>query len=171
VTAQGTRAIDLLRRSGIDHRVHPYETSVRRGRDRDARPSYGLEAAAALGIDPGRVLKTLVARVDGRFVLALVPADRELDLGRLADAVGGRRAELSAPMEAERATGYVVGGISPLGSRRPMAVVMDASSSDHQTILVSAGRRGLQMELAPADLAALAAAIVAPIARASTMRP
>lgn len=171
VTAQGTRAIDLLRRSGIDHRVHPYESSERRGRDRDARPSYGREAATALGIDPGRVLKTLVARVDGKFVLALVPVDLELDLGRLADAVGGRRAELSAPMEAERATGYVIGGISPLGSRRPMAVVMDASSSDHQTIMVSAGRRGLQLELAPADLAALAAAIVAPIARASTMRP
>jgi Cys-tRNA(Pro)/Cys-tRNA(Cys) deacylase len=112
-----------------------------------------------------------VVTVDERLVLAVVPVDRELDLKRLADAVGGRRVELTEPMEAERASGYVIGGISPLGSRRPMPVVLDASSSDHQTILVSAGRRGLQLELAPADLAALAGALVAPIARASTMRP
>jgi Cys-tRNA(Pro)/Cys-tRNA(Cys) deacylase len=171
VTAVGTRAIDLVRRSGIDHRVHSYESSERHGRDRVARPAYGGEAAAALGVEPGRVFKTLVVTVDERLVLAVVPVDRELDLKRLADAVGGRRVELTEPMEAERASGYVIGGISPLGSRRPMPVVLDASSSDHQTILVSAGRRGLQLELAPADLAALAGALVAPIARASTMRP
>jgi Cys-tRNA(Pro)/Cys-tRNA(Cys) deacylase len=165
VTAVGTRAIDLVRRSGIDHRVHAYLSSERHGRDRDARPSYGSEAAAALGAEPGRVFKTLVANVDGRLVLAVVPVDRELDLKRLADAVAGRRAELAEPAEAERATGCVIGGISPLGSRRPLPVVMDVSSSDHQTILVSAGRRGLQLELAPADLAALTWALVAPIGR------
>ena len=171
MTAVGTRAIDLVRRSGIDHRVHSFASSERHGRDRAARPSYGSEAAAATGVEPGRVFKTLVASVDERLVLAIVPVDRELDLKRLADALGGRRAELTEPMEAERATGYVIGGISPLGSRQPMHVVMDASASGHQTILVSAGRRGLQLELAPADLAALAGAFVAPIARAFTMRP
>jgi Cys-tRNA(Pro)/Cys-tRNA(Cys) deacylase len=165
MTALGTRATDLVRRAGIEHRVHAYEPTARHGRDRDARPSYGLEAAASLGIDPGRIFKTLVASVDGRLVLAVVPVDRELDLKALADVTGGRRAEMAAPAAAERATGYVVGGISPIGTRRALPVVLDATASAQPTLLVSAGRRGLQLELAPSDLVALTGAIVAAIAR------
>jgi Cys-tRNA(Pro)/Cys-tRNA(Cys) deacylase len=165
MTAAATRAIDLVRRSGIEHRVHAYEPSERHGLERDRRPSYGLEAAAALGMDPRQVFKTLVARVDDRLVLAVVPADRELDLKRLAEAVGGRRAAMADPAAAERATGYVIGGISPLGSRRTLPVVLDAASSGQRTVFVSAGRRGLQLEMAPADLAALTGAVVASIAR------
>lgn len=165
MTAAGTRAIDLVRRSGVEHQVHAYEPSARHGRDRDARPSYGREAAAALGIDPGRLFKTLVASVDERLVLAVIPVDRELDPKALADAVEGRRAELADPAVAERATGYVVGGISPIGTRRALPVVLDASATARPTVFVSAGRRGLQLELAPADLARLTGAIVASVAR------
>ncbi|MBI3749279.1 MAG: aminoacyl-tRNA deacylase [Chloroflexi bacterium] len=165
MTAAGTRAIDLGRRSGVEHQVHAYEPSARHGRDRDARPSYGREAAAALGIDPGRLFKTLVASVDERLVLAVIPVDRELDPKALADAVEGRRAELADPAVAERATGYVVGGISPIGTRRALPVVLDASATARPTVFVSAGRRGLQLELAPADLARLTGAIVASVAR------
>jgi Cys-tRNA(Pro)/Cys-tRNA(Cys) deacylase len=165
MTAAGTRALDLVRRSGVDHRVHAYEPAERHGRERDARPSYGRDAAAVLGIEPGRLFKTLVANVDGRLVLALVPVDRELDLKALAASVGGRRAELADPEAAERATGYLVGGISPLGTRRALPVVLDATASSHRAVLVSAGRRGLQLELAPSDLVALTRAMVASIAR------
>jgi Cys-tRNA(Pro)/Cys-tRNA(Cys) deacylase len=111
------------------------------------------------------VHKTLAATVDGRLVLAVVPVDRELDLKRLADAIGGRRAVMADPAEAERATGSVVGGISPLGSRRPIRVVVDAAALDLETVFVSAGRRGLQVELAASDLVRLANAKVATIAR------
>jgi Cys-tRNA(Pro)/Cys-tRNA(Cys) deacylase len=165
VTSIGTRAVDLVRRSGIAHRVHEYEPSEPHGRERDRRPSYGREAAAAFGIGPGQVFKTLVARVDGRMVLAVLPVDHELDLKALAEAVDGRRAELADPAAAERATGYVVGGISPLGSRRPLPVVLDAGSLGHGTIFVSAGRRGLQLELSPDDLVSLVGATIAPITR------
>ncbi|MFL5675218.1 MAG: aminoacyl-tRNA deacylase, partial [Chloroflexota bacterium] len=152
-------------RAGVEHRVHEYEPPDRHGRDRDRRPAYGLDAAAALGIDPARIHKTLAASADGRLVLAVVPVARELDLKRLADAVGARRAVMADPAEAERATGFVVGGISPLGSRRPIPVVIDAAALELESIFVSAGRRGLQVELAPADLVRLANAKVAPIAR------
>ena len=165
VSATGTRAIEIVRRAGIEHRVHVYEPAERHGRERDARPAYGLEAAEALGVSPDRVYKTLVATVDERLVLAVVPAATELDLKRLADACGGRRAELADPAEAMRATGSVIGGISPLGSRRPLPVVVDSGATAHQTILVSAGRRGLQLELAPADLVRVSGATVAPIGR------
>jgi Cys-tRNA(Pro)/Cys-tRNA(Cys) deacylase len=111
------------------------------------------------------MFKTLVATVDGRLVLAIVPVSGELDLKRLADALGGRKAELTEPVAAERATGYVIGGISPLATRRPLRVVLDAGAAAHRTILISAGRRGVQIELAPADLASLARADWAQIAR------
>jgi Cys-tRNA(Pro) deacylase len=107
-------------------------------------------------VAPERMFKTLVATVDGRLVLAIVPVSGELDLKRLADALGGRKAELADPAAAERATGYVVGGISPLGLRRPLRAVLDAGAGAHRTIFISAGRRGVQIELAPADLATLA---------------
>ena len=165
VTAIGTRATELVRRAGVDHRLHAYEAPERHGRARDGRPAFGSEAAAALGVAPERILKTLVAAVDDRLVLAVVPVARELDLKRLADACGGRRADLADPAAAERATGYVIGGISPLGSRRPLAVIVDAEANRHPTVFVSAGRRGLQVELAPDDLVRLAGALVASIVR------
>jgi Cys-tRNA(Pro)/Cys-tRNA(Cys) deacylase len=165
VSAGATPAVDLVRRAGVDHRIHEYERPERHGREREARPSYGLEAAEVLGVPPDRMFKTLVASVDDRLVMAVVAADRELDLKRLASAVGGRRATLAEPATAERATGMVVGGISPLGSRRPLPVVVDASMLDHETIFVSAGRRGLQLELAPADLVRLSKALSARVAR------
>ena len=165
VTAAATRAIELVRRAGVAHHVHAYETPERHARDRDRRPNYGPDAAIALGVDPARVFKTLVATVDGRVVLAVVPVDRELDLKRLAAACSARRATLADPAGAERATGQVIGGISPLGSRRPLPVVVDASADEHATVFVSAGRRGLQLELAPGDLVRLSSAHSAPIAR------
>ncbi len=166
MTATGTRALELVRGAGIAHRVHAYESPERRGRERDARPSYGLDVAAALHVAPGRVFKTLAAVADDRLVLAFVPVDRELDLKRLADACGARRAVLAEPAAAERATGYVIGGISPLGTRRPLPVFIDTSGLAFDTIFISAGRRGLQLELAGADLVRLAGATVAVIVRA-----
>jgi Cys-tRNA(Pro)/Cys-tRNA(Cys) deacylase len=165
VATIATRALDLLARAGVAYQVHAYDPPERHGRDRDQRPSYGSDAADALGVDAGRVHKTLAASVDGRLVLAVVPVDRELDLKRLADAMGGRRAVMASPVEAERATGFVVGGISPLGSRRPIPVVVDAAALDLETVFVSAGRRGLQVELAASDLVRVANARVAAIAR------
>jgi len=165
VSAGATPAIDIVRRAGVVHTIHEYELPERHGRDREARPSYGLEAAAALGVEPARMFKTLVANVDDGLVLAVVPVDRELDLKRLAAAVGGRRAVIADPAAAERATGMVVGGISPIGSRRPLAVVADVSILDHETVFVSAGRRGLQLELVPADLVRLSKAQTTRVAR------
>jgi Cys-tRNA(Pro)/Cys-tRNA(Cys) deacylase len=170
MATRGTPATELLRRAGVPHVLHEYDAGERaatgRGRDRDARPRYGRDAAAALGVEPSRIFKTLVAEVDGRLVAAVVPVSAELDPKRLADAVGGRRATLADPTAAERATGYVVGGISPLGGRRPLPTVVDASAFDHPTIMVSAGRRGLQVELAPAALVELTNGRTAAIGRA-----
>lgn len=143
--ASGTPATALLAKQGVAHRLHEY------GHDR--RPdSYGGEAAAALGVDPARLFKTLIATVDGSLVCAVVPVAGRLDLKALARAVGGKRAALADPAAAERATGYVVGGISPLGHRSRVPVVLDASAGRFETVYVSAGRRGLQVELAPGDL-------------------
>jgi Cys-tRNA(Pro)/Cys-tRNA(Cys) deacylase len=165
MSARATRATDVLTKAGIPHRVLEYESPERHGTARDERPAYGRDAAAALGVDEGRIFKTLVASVDGRLALAIVPVAGSLDLKLLAAALGGRRADLADPAEAERATGYVVGGISPIGGRRMLPTVLDGSAAGHPTILVSAGRRGLQIELAPGDLARAAGAIVAPVAR------
>ncbi len=165
MSGRTTRATEALAKAGIPHQLHEYEPPERLGAARDARPAYGREAAAALGVGEDRVFKTLVARVDGRFVLAIVPVAGSLDLKALAAAVGGRRAELAASVEAERATGYVVGGISPFGGRRALTAVVDGSAMDHPTVLVSAGRRGLQLELRPSDLVRACEARVAPISR------
>jgi Cys-tRNA(Pro)/Cys-tRNA(Cys) deacylase len=127
-----------------------------------AAESFGREAAEKLGVPPERLFKTLVARVDGdRLVLAVVPVAGRLDLKKLAAAAGGKKADLADPAAAQRATGYVVGGISPLGGRRKLPTLLDAGAAAHATIFVSAGQRGLQMELAPADLVRLTAAAVA----------
>lgn len=164
-----TRAIDVLRAAGIVFTVHEYDhdpAAVAGGRRTVERTGYGLEAAAALGADPARVFKTLVASVDGAPAVGIVPVTAELDLGALARALGGKRATLAELAAAERATGYVAGGISPLGQRRRLPTVVDTSATGFATIYVSGGRRGLDVELAPADLVALTGGRVAPISRA-----
>lgn len=163
--AAATPGIERLLKAGVGHVLRMYVPAERHGRERDERPSYGVEAAAALGVDPARVLKTLVALVDDRPVVAVVPVDAELDLKALADAAGGRRAAMAQPPLAQRLSGSVVGAISPLGFRRPLPTIVDEEASLHDTVLVSAGRRGLQVELAPADLVTVTAATLASIAR------
>ncbi|MEI7742420.1 MAG: Cys-tRNA(Pro) deacylase [Chloroflexota bacterium] len=162
--AQGTRAIDVAKRAGIAYQVHAYAHDARISL-RDGGRGYALEAVEALGIDAGRVFKTIVVSVDGKLGIAVVPADSEVDLKAAADALGGRKAAIAPPAEAERATGYVLGGISPLGTRRPLPTVLDASASTWPTIHVSAGRRGLEIELAAADLVTLVRGTMAPVAR------
>ena len=154
VGAQGTRAIEIARRAGITYTVHEYAHDARSSQ-RDGGPGYALEAVAALGIEAARVFKTIVVSVDGRLGLAIVPADAEVDLKAVADALGGRKAAIAPPAEAEKATGYVLGGISPLGTRRALPTALDDSAAAWPTIHVSAGRRGLEIELAAADLVAL----------------
>jgi Cys-tRNA(Pro)/Cys-tRNA(Cys) deacylase len=155
--ATGTPATALLTRSGITFSLHPY--------DHDPRAqAFGEEAAAALGVDPGRIFKTLIASVDGKLSCAVVPVAARLDLKAFAAVLGGKRAELADPAAAARATGYVVGGISPIGQKARLRVVVDASVEGFETVYVSAGKRGLQVQLTPADLERAAGAIVAPIA-------
>ncbi len=164
MSSQGTRAIETARRAGIVHTVHEYAHHARSSL-REGGRGYALEAVEALGIDAGRVFKTIVVSVDGRLGVAVVPADSEVDLKAVADALGGRKAAIAPPAEAEKATGYVLGGISPLGMRRALPTVVDASAGAWPTIHVSAGRRGLEIELAAADLVALVGGSMAPIAR------
>lgn len=154
----GTPATVALTAAGTEFTVHAYEHDP-------ASASYGEEAARALGVSPDRVFKTLVADVDGELTVAVVPVAGSLDLKALAAAVGGKRAAMADPAAAERTTGYVRGGISPLGQRRRLRTVLDASASSHATICVSAGRRGLEVELAPGDLVALTGAVLAAVAR------
>ena len=145
--------------------MHAFDAGDRSREGRDRSGSFGEEAAAALGVDVARVFKTLVADVDGRLWVAVVPVPAQLDLKRLAAAAGGKRAVLADPAAAERATGYVVGGISPLGQRKALPTVVDASALDFATVMVSAGRRGLQVELPPAELVRLTRGRTAPIGR------
>jgi Cys-tRNA(Pro)/Cys-tRNA(Cys) deacylase len=153
VAGKGTPAIAAATRAGVAFSVHEYEHDPRAA-------SYGLEAVEKLALDPARVFKTLVADVDGTLTVAVVPVEAQLDLRAL-----GKRARMADAGAAERATGYVAGGISPLGQRRALPTVVDASALRHETIHVSAGRRGLELELAPGDLVELTGARVAPIAR------
>ena len=127
--------------------------------------AYGSGAAAALGVEPERMLKTLLADVDGELVCAVVPVSGSLDLKALATALGGKRAAMAEPARAERSSGYVVGGISPLGQRSALRTVVDETAELYAAVLVSGGRRGLSVELAPADLIRLTGAVVADIAR------
>ncbi len=158
VAGHSTPATTLLDRQRVAHTVHSY--------DHDPRSSsYGAEASEALGVPAERVFKTLVADVDGRLTVAVVPVACQLDLKALAAAAGGKKAALADVTAAERATGYVAGGISPLGQRKRLPVIVDASALDLATIFCSAGRRGLQIELAPADLIRAANAAVARIAQ------
>jgi Cys-tRNA(Pro)/Cys-tRNA(Cys) deacylase len=162
--AQGTRAIDVARRAGIAFEVHEYAHDARASLQQGGR-GYALEAVEALGIEAARVFKTIVVAVDGRLALAVVPADSEVDLKAAADALGGRKAAIAPAAEAEKATGYVLGGISPLGTRRPLPLVLDESAASFPTIHVSAGRRGLEIELAAGDVVRLTSGRLAPIAR------
>jgi Cys-tRNA(Pro)/Cys-tRNA(Cys) deacylase len=157
----GTPATTAATRAGIAFAVHDVGDAAAPGPD----GGYGRAVAAALGVDPGRVLKTLVVEADGRLAVGIVPVDDELDLKAVALALGTKRATLADPDRAQRVTGYVVGGISPLGQRRRLATVVDHATLAHDTVHVSAGRRGLELELAPADLVRTTGAIVAPIAR------
>ena len=167
-TAGGTPALTLLERAGIAHETHPYSApgvaAGHHGRAPLRSVSYGTEAAEALGLDPRRVFKTLVAEVDGAPVLAMVPVAGTLDLKALATARGGKKAVMADPADAERLTGYVTGGISPLGQRRQLRTLVDQTALRHDTVYVSAGRRGLQVELAPGDLVAAASATTAAVA-------
>jgi Cys-tRNA(Pro)/Cys-tRNA(Cys) deacylase len=153
-----TPAVVTLERAGVPFTRHVYEHDP-------AAASYGLEAAERLGLDPRVVFKTLVAEVDGHLVVAIVPVSGQLDLKALAAAVGGKRAALADPASAERATGYVVGGISPLGQKKRLRTVLDSSASEMPTIYVSGGKRGLDLGLAPTDLVVHLDATLAPIGR------
>lgn len=156
--AGGTPATAALERAGIAFTRHTYEHDP-------TASSYGLEAAAALGLDPAAVFKTLLAEVDGRLAVGIVPVTGQLDLKALAAALGGKRAVMADPAAAERTTGYVVGGISPIGQRRSLPTVLDASALDLPTIYVSGGKRGLDLGLDPDDLVQLLEAQVAGIGR------
>jgi Cys-tRNA(Pro)/Cys-tRNA(Cys) deacylase len=154
--AAGTPATTLLTAEKVAHTLHPYQVSP------DA-PHYGALVAEALGVPPERLFKTLIADVDGALVVAVVPVTGDLDLKALAHAAGGKRATLADRAAAERSSGYVRGGISPLGQRRGLPTVIDDSVRRLDLMFVSAGRRGLQVSLAPADLIRLTGATVAQI--------
>jgi Cys-tRNA(Pro)/Cys-tRNA(Cys) deacylase len=154
-----TPAVRVLERARVAHTLHPYDP------EHPSDQGHGDAAVAALGADPRRVFKTLVTRVDGALTVAVVPVSGSLDPKGLAAAAGGRKAVMADPGDAERTTGYVLGGISPLGQRKALPTVVDESALVFDTVLVSAGRRGLQVELAPADLVRLTRASTAPIGR------
>lgn len=154
-----TPAVRALERAGVAFTLREYAHDP-------AAPAFGLEAAERLGVPPSVVFKTLVVRTDdGRLAVGLVPADRTLDLKAIAAALGARRADMAPVADAERATGYVAGGISPLGQRKRLPAVVDRSALGLGRVLVSAGRRGLQVELDPADLVRLTGASVTDLAR------
>lgn len=156
MVATGTPATVLLTKLKIAYALHPYTHDPR-------AEGYGEEAADALGVAPERIFKTLIVSVDGKLVCGVVPVAARLDLKALAAAVGGKRAAMAEPAAAARATGYVVGGISPLGQKSRLPVVVDASAERFASVYVSAGKRGLQVELAPADLVRATGATLAAI--------
>jgi len=154
----GTPATTALTRLGVAFGVHPYEHDP-------AAASYGLEAAAALSVPPGRVFKTLLVEADRGLAVGIVPVDRSLDLKALAAALGVKKVAMADPAAAERSTGYVVGGISPIGQKKRLPTVLDQSASGFDVVYVSGGRRGLDLSLSPADLVAATGAVLAVIAR------
>ncbi|MBL7252337.1 Cys-tRNA(Pro) deacylase [Alloalcanivorax sp. C16-2] len=153
-----TPAVKVAERAGVDFHLHAYE------HDPQAE-SYGREAAEALGLAPERVFKTLLAEVDGKVQVAMVPVDHSLDLKALARAAGGKKAAMVDGPRAERLTGYVLGGISPLGQKKRLPLWLDDSADQQPSLYMSAGRRGLEIEMAPADLLALTGGRLAPLAR------
>jgi len=156
MASQGTPATAALAAAGVPFVLHPYAHDP-------SATSYGLEAAEVLGIDPARVFKTLMVEVEGRLAVAIVPVSGNLDLKSVAASLGSKKAAMADPKAAERRTGYVLGGISPLGQRQSSPTVLDDSALAFGTILVSGGRRGLDIELSPSDLVRLTKAITAPI--------
>jgi Cys-tRNA(Pro)/Cys-tRNA(Cys) deacylase len=159
-SGQGTPATVALTKAGMTFTTHAYEHDP-------AAKSYGLEAAEALGLQPEQVFKTLLVEVDGKLSVGVVPVDKQLDLKAVAAALNGKKAAMADPAAAERITGYVVGGISPIGQKRSLPTVVDSSASEQDTVYVSGGRRGLDIGLTPADLIKVTAARTAPIARLS----
>ena len=156
--ARGTPATVALTRAGVSFTLHEYAHDPRAA-------SYGLEAAEALGLDPDQVFKTLLAELDGELVVAIVPVAARLDLKALARALGGSKAAMADPKAAERATGYVTGGISPVGQKRALRTVIGQNAAAYDVVYVSAGRRGLDLGIAPVDLAEVTGAITAEISR------
>jgi Cys-tRNA(Pro)/Cys-tRNA(Cys) deacylase len=154
-----TPAVAVLVKAKVAHTLHPYDP------EHPSDQGHGEAAVAALGADPRQVFKTLLARVDGALTVAVVPVAGTLDLKALAAAAGGKKAAMADPADAERTTGYVLGGISPLGQKKALPTVVDDSALTFPTVLVSAGKRGLQVELPPADLVRLTRARTAPIGR------
>ena len=157
-TDGGTPATVALTAAGIAFTVRSYAHDP-------AAASYGLEAAAALGVDAARVFKTLLVQAEDGLAVGIVPVARQLDLKALATALGVKRVQMADPAVAERVTGYVVGGISPVGQKRRLPTVLDESADDHETVLVSGGRRGQDLELRPTDLLAATGGRLAAIAR------
>lgn len=156
-----TPAIKAAKAAGVAVKVHEYHHDP-------ANSHYGLEAAEALGLDPARVFKTLLVKLNGderRLAVAVVAVTGQLDLKAMAAASGAKKVEMADPVRAERATGYVVGGISPLGQKRRLPTVLDVSVNEFDTVFVSGGRRGLDIEIAPADLARMCQASVAAIGK------
>jgi Cys-tRNA(Pro)/Cys-tRNA(Cys) deacylase len=153
-----TPAVAALSRAGIAFTVHEYTHDPRAA-------SYGQEAAEALGVDPDQVFKTLLAELDGALVVAVIPVSAQLDLKALARALGGSKASMADPRDAERATGYVTGGISPVGQKRQHPTVVDETASMWDAVYVSGGRRGLDIAIAPADLVEATGAISADVSR------
>lgn len=154
----GTPATVALTRAGVPFTVHTYQHDP-------TADSFGLEAAQRLGLDPARVFKTLFAAVDGGLVVGIVPVSTRLDLKAVASAVGGKRAAMADPAAAERSSGYVLGGISPVGHKRSHPTVLDESARRHATVYVSGGKRGMEVEITPADLLRVTEATTAPIGR------
>lgn len=159
-TAQGTPATAALTAAGVPFVLHPYTHDP-------SAANYGAEAAESLGIDPSRVFKTLMVEVEGKLAVGIVPVSGTLDLKAFAAAMGAKKASMADPAAAQRRTGYVLGGISPLGQRQASPTVLDASALTLDTLLVSGGKRGLDIELAPADLIRLTDAVTAPISSGS----
>lgn len=154
--SKATRATRALNQAEIAFTVHTYDYDP--GADR-----VGMQAAAALGEDPSRVLKTLMALVDGKPVCAIVPSDHEVAMKKLATAFGGKHAEMMKVPQAERISGYKVGGISPFGQMRKVPTAIEIAALDHDRVYINGGQRGLQVRLAPADAVRAAEAIVAPL--------
>jgi Cys-tRNA(Pro)/Cys-tRNA(Cys) deacylase len=151
-----TRATQMLEKLGVKFTLHAYEY------DPDAE-SIGLQAAESLGVEAARVLKTLMAEVDGKPVCAVVPSDREVSMKKLASAFGGKAAKMMRPADAERLTGYHVGGISPFGQKKRVPVAIEAAALGHKSVFLNGGQRGLQVELDPNDAAQAAGAIAWPL--------
>jgi Cys-tRNA(Pro)/Cys-tRNA(Cys) deacylase len=154
-----TPGINVVRKAGIAHEVHEYSHD-------DSCESYGLEAAEKLGVEPERVFKTLVVNLDkATMAVGVIPVSSMLNMKRMAKACGAKKAAMASQAEVERATGYVLGGVSPLGQKKRLKTIIDSSAMDFGTVLVSAGRRGMDIELDPRDLAKLTSATFADISQ------